>query len=1039
MENSSGVLSGPFAGRYTIERVLGRGATATVFLAHDSESDRKVAIKILKPELAESIGSHRFLREIRLTQKLHHPHIVPVLDSGEYERKLYFVLPLMDGGTLRDRLNRERQLAVPEAVAIAQDVASALEYAHKAGVIHRDVKPENILLAKDGVCLADFGIARAVERAVDESSTSTGIVRGTPAYMSPEQASGEHDYDGRSDIYSLACVLYEMLAGMHAFVGPTPKAVMAQRLLHSPRPVSVYRPSIPGALEAVLGRALEILPADRYASAREFSKALADSLRDPTPSSDVRRRRSTARVRVVAGSAFAVGLAAVAMVNWEPWKVGGRFGPKPDTTRIAIMPVEGDASAPRREAYDLLKQGFNRWQGVTLVDELTLRNSRDSDAPVSNEREAQDAALEAGAGRFVRSRVTPSGDGLRLWTGLFESQSGVRLAESSSLISRQMSGASDAIARSVDELLLRHSSEIDPGSRVLPAVQRLTAALGAIEAFDLTGADSLLTASLEADPKYARSALWLAQVRNWRLDEPDSWMTWAERANAGVGLTAREKEFAQALVAMGKRDFPDACRRYQSLKEKDERDFAVWYGLGQCHRQDDAVVPDSRSPSGWRFRSSSQQAAVAFERAFALAPAFHKNFEAQAYSDLRDLLYSRRSLLRPGVAVSPQKTRFLGYATLRADTIVHIPYPQEMVRRGSVNTDPVGRAASLAKQREVFRRLALSWAAALPKSPATKEALAVSLEMVGDERAVDTLRSARTLTNDRGLNLRLAAEEVFMRISFARVDIKHAVAAKLLADSLLLAVQSPSTKEAAVLAPVAVVVGNCGLAGKLAARSVSEVQARYMEVSLHVAAAAESLTVVSAMGCRSPSDTGASSSLLSAVTQSVSRDSVEYSLLGRAAILTYPLDSMRIARLAKISGDYVLEAQAAALARDGRTVRSILRTKQRVRPAGDVTPDAVYPESRAWLAIGQRDVAAEWLDPVLTRRGWLELMLNDPIGTGALLRSVILRAEVANALKDGTLARRYAMIVVELWANSDVELSPYLTRMQLIAMRNVGR
>jgi hypothetical protein len=169
-----------------------------------------------------------------------------------------------------------------------------------------------------------------------------------------------------------------------------------------------------------------------------------------------------------------------------------------------------------------------------------------------------------------------------------------------------------------------------------------------------------------------------------------------------------------------------------------------------------------------------------------------------------------------------------------------------MVRRGSVNTDPVGRAASLAKQREVFRRLALSWAAALPKSPATKEALAVSLEMVGDERAVDTLRSARTLTNDRGLNLRLAAEEVFMRISFARVDIKHAVAAKLLADSLLLAVQSPSTKEAAVLAPVAVVVGNCGLAGKLAARSVSEVQARYMEVSLHVAAAAESLTVVSA-------------------------------------------------------------------------------------------------------------------------------------------------------------------------------------------------
>ncbi|HEX5576976.1 MAG TPA: serine/threonine-protein kinase, partial [Gemmatimonadaceae bacterium] len=161
MMNAPSVQPGPFTDRYTIERVLGRGATATVFRARDSASDKPVAIKVLKPDLAESIGSHRFLREIRLTQALHHPHIVPVLDSGEFERNLYCVLPLMEGGTLRDMLDRERQLAVPRAVEIARTIAGALDYAHKAGVIHRDVKPENILISGESVCLADFGIARA--------------------------------------------------------------------------------------------------------------------------------------------------------------------------------------------------------------------------------------------------------------------------------------------------------------------------------------------------------------------------------------------------------------------------------------------------------------------------------------------------------------------------------------------------------------------------------------------------------------------------------------------------------------------------------------------------------------------------------------------------------------------------------------------------------------------------------------------------------------------------------------------------------------
>ena len=274
MAGSPDVLTGTFAGRYTIERELGSGATATVYLARDTQRGISVAVKLLRPELAESVGAERFLREIRLNEKLHHPHIVPVLDSGEHEGRLYFVLPHMEDGSLRQLLQREKQLPVETAIAITRTIADALDYAHKQNLIHRDVKPENILFTSGQACLADFGIARAVERALDQSTTESGMVRGTPAYMSPEQASGSRQYDGRSDQYSLACVLYEMLAGVPAFIGPTPEAVIAQRFQHPPRELRVYRPSVPPSIEAAITKALAIAPADRFASAAEFGVAL---------------------------------------------------------------------------------------------------------------------------------------------------------------------------------------------------------------------------------------------------------------------------------------------------------------------------------------------------------------------------------------------------------------------------------------------------------------------------------------------------------------------------------------------------------------------------------------------------------------------------------------------------------------------------------------------------------------------------------------------------------------------------------------------
>jgi serine/threonine-protein kinase len=242
---------------------------------------------------------------VRITEGLRHRAIARVVSSGEFDGQLYFVLPYLEGGTLRARMLRERQMSIADAVAITRTIADALDFAHSQGLIHRDVKPENILFGSGQAVLADFGIARALERAIDESTTSTGIVRGTPAYMSPEQASGNRNYDGRSDIYSLACVLYEMVTGMPAFLGPTPEAIIAQRFQHAPRPMRVYRATVPPAIELVLEKALALVPADRYTTAAEFSLALQSAITEvpsqadaPTSAAPARRSRA-----LVAGGA----------------------------------------------------------------------------------------------------------------------------------------------------------------------------------------------------------------------------------------------------------------------------------------------------------------------------------------------------------------------------------------------------------------------------------------------------------------------------------------------------------------------------------------------------------------------------------------------------------------------------------------------------------------------------------------------------------------------------------------------------------------
>ncbi|MEO5587942.1 MAG: protein kinase [Gemmatimonadaceae bacterium] len=260
--------------RYRIDHEIGQGGMATVYLAHDIRHDRDVAVKVLHPDLGAALGSERFLSEIRTTARLQHPHILPLLDSGDAGGLLYYVMPLVTGETLRARLDREKQLPIADALRIAREVADALGYAHENGVIHRDIKPENILLQGGHALVADFGIALAVQSAGGQRMTQTGLSLGTPQYMSPEQAMGEKSIDARSDIYALAAVTYEMLIGEAPFTGPTVQAIVARVMSEDPRPLTTQRKAIPESVDYAVLQGLEKLPADRWASAREFAAAL---------------------------------------------------------------------------------------------------------------------------------------------------------------------------------------------------------------------------------------------------------------------------------------------------------------------------------------------------------------------------------------------------------------------------------------------------------------------------------------------------------------------------------------------------------------------------------------------------------------------------------------------------------------------------------------------------------------------------------------------------------------------------------------------
>jgi eukaryotic-like serine/threonine-protein kinase len=343
-------LTSSLAERYALEREIGQGGMATVFLARDLRHERRVAIKVLHPELSAMLGPDRFLSEIKLTASLQHPHILPLFDSGVADGLLYYVMPFVEGETLRARLERERQLPVADAVRLAREIADALHYAHERGVVHRDIKPENVLLQSGRAVVADFGIALAVQQAGGTRMTQTGMSLGTPHYMAPEQAMGERNVDARADVYALGAMTYEMLAGEPPFTGPTAQAIVARVMTERPRSLHTVRDTVPAHVETAVNTALEKLPADRFSTAAQFASALEIALATPNTSGARQAPVTPTRGR---GARIAL-IGVIALVVGALLGAFGMSQRGGTTTAVAALPLKFSVVPPDSVALRLI-------------------------------------------------------------------------------------------------------------------------------------------------------------------------------------------------------------------------------------------------------------------------------------------------------------------------------------------------------------------------------------------------------------------------------------------------------------------------------------------------------------------------------------------------------------------------------------------------------------------------------------------------------------------------------------------------------------
>jgi serine/threonine-protein kinase len=740
-DSAASSFAAALAGRYRIERELGQGGMAVVYLAEDLKHHRQVAIKMVRPELAGVLGAERFLREIEIAAGLHHPHILPLYDSGEARPEqggapgfLFYVMPYVEGRSLRDRLAREHQLPIDEALRIAREVADALSYAHTRGVVHRDIKPENILLDAGHAVVADFGIARAVSAAGGDQLTATGVTLGTPAYMSPEQAAGSQDLDGRSDLYSLACVLYEMLGGQPPFTGPTVASVVHQHMAAEPAPITQLRPVVPAELAGALARALAKTPADRFNPVAQFADALTPrwASTGPAPPATSAAREAPAprraRPRLPLWAAFVLGAAAVLVGAYRlVSRGGGAARPAATATpRVVVLPFTNLGAAEDQYFADGVTDEVTSRTGQLKGLEVIARSSaakyggRDPNlAAIGRDLNVQyvlegSIRWQRGPSGPGRVRVTPElirvADGTQLWTERYDAV----LAD----IFQVQSDIADKVAQALGVALKQPDSTTAAPTADLEAydyyLQGNVFANRGPASQDQNAAVEMYERAVARDSTFAVAWARLGIAHSliyWFRYDPTK--ARVDRAKAAVDRAVAlrpgdpEVEMAQGYFAYwGHRDYAGALEHFARARAARPNDADAVFGIAAVERRQgrfDAALADFQRALELDPRVAERARSVAetygilrrfpeavrfFDRGLALAPDQAFTYVQKAWVLLRwkGSTAEARKTLEAGVARGAHDPNELQFALVLLDEFDG-RFPQALDRLRGINSE----------------------------------------------------------------------------------------------------------------------------------------------------------------------------------------------------------------------------------------------------------------------------------------------------------------------------------------------------------------
>ncbi len=1028
--------------RYKVEGTIASGGMSTVVRAIDLKHDRIVAVKVLDDSVVGHDGVDRFLREIQMIARLQHPHIVPLFDSGTADGLVFYTMPFIEGETLRDHLRQRGALPVEEALTLARELCDALAYAHERGILHRDVKPENVLLANGHALLADFGIARAISAATLAPHTVTGVVVGTPAYMSPEQASGERELDARSDLYSLACVLYEMLSGSPPHTGANAQALLAERFRSAPKPLRTSRADVPERVDRAVVRALAPNPDDRFVSVRVFSKELANTGSQPGVS--IPESRTWWRA--------AVGAAVVIVVAIGGLMLRSRAGDAAqlDPTRFVVLPLARVATLTAEawrgdDCSRLLYDALARWKGMRLVDEM---RTRDAVAAVGGRLATLDDALRVArrlrAGRLVWGSVeeTARGTELRLLIYDVADPSAPPIARE---ITRVASGGdvASAIGSLADSLVLRAALDsvapTEGFSRNLVATGAYLEAKRALDAWQLDSAFALFSRAATIDPEYTEALLWAAQVASWLGDARTERIPSLASTALSRGLPEQLQPQARALLALARTDFAQACAEYDMVLARDSASFIGWYGKGECLARDRAVVSDRSSPSGMRFRTSRHAAVEAYRRALELVPSFPNAYGTAAILRLEQILIATPNGYIAGFQLEADTVAYAALPGLIADSLAAVPWPLERFLRGGPEVNPASYQAALQRSRGILLRLTERWARESPDNLRAQEAFALALENVtrldsvpGIPSAIRQVQRARTLATTRAQTIHLDLIALRLRLKLGRWS-----DARALADSILADADSAATGDQPTLESVALLVGRPSVALRLGVRTADRDTLYTPRGAIARPAAlgapAQALVAHAITGTSPDSVRRHAQRVREGIRQFVgSRDAPFFRqlILEPPLTLAYP-DIGAFPELTSPEATTFMMAEAAHARGDRAALRAALASidagSANVRPA-DEGPELVHVY--AWLlrAAGDTAVARTFVAryvaslPASSRE-----LFNAPTGAAGLVRLLMLHAELSWHGGDRAEAQRAAAAVLALWGDADPILAARLT------------